>query len=331
MRKVTIGFLGLFFLSFFLVDLSLSQEILYEEHFTGGNASLTWLAGFGGDTLKPYQMVDNPSGDGWVGKLNNQTSGGGVSLSFAGTPDLADYSLEAWVYCTVGVTEYHGIQMRIDSSANSGYQLVTDFDADRRLRFRYAVGAMPTVIHDFTEAEIPGGVPAEAGWHKMKIKAVGNQFWLYWDDQELSGCPYTDDSAASGFFGFYVWNMMMETDTFCDDIIVRSETSTRVERRENLISTKPEHFTLRQNYPNPFNPETFISYQITTNGFADLTIYDLLGRKIRTLVAGTQLPGYYTVTWDGKDEYGYKVPSGTYLYTLKTNSSIETKKMLLMK
>jgi N-acetylmuramoyl-L-alanine amidase len=93
----------------------------------------------------------------------------------------------------------------------------------------------------------------------------------------------------------------------------------------------PTNFKLDQNYPNPFNPTTTIKYSIP-NVAADLdksvtlTIYDVLGREIKTLVNKVQSTGNYEVTFDASD-----LSSGVYYYQLKTGDFIKTKKMLLLK
>jgi len=93
----------------------------------------------------------------------------------------------------------------------------------------------------------------------------------------------------------------------------------------------PSTFDLEQNYPNPFNPATTITYNITTAAEVQLTIYNLLGQKIRTLVNGERKnAGSYTVQWDSKDEMGRQVASGVYLYELQAGTAIKTKKMLLL-
>ena len=92
-----------------------------------------------------------------------------------------------------------------------------------------------------------------------------------------------------------------------------------------------DDFSLDQNYPNPFNPETKINYQLAAGSFVTLGIYDLLGREIKLLVNEEQPHGRYTVSWNGTDNFGNKVPSGIYMYTLRTGNSVFTKKMVLMK
>ena len=99
----------------------------------------------------------------------------------------------------------------------------------------------------------------------------------------------------------------------------------------------PEAFTLSQNFPNPFNPSTLIQYTIPANfnGVSKqrttMTIFNLLGEKIVTLVDKAQTPGSYTVTWDGKDNAGKRVPSGVYIYRLKAGQFSSSKKMVLVK
>ena len=108
-----------------------------------------------------------------------------------------------------------------------------------------------------------------------------------------------------------------------------SEIITSVEQH---ASGMPFHFSLEQNYPNPFNPATSISYQLPKSGSVQLTIYNLMGQHIRTLVNAYQPTGTYQVKWDGRDESGTHVSSGIYFYQLKAqNDFIETKKMMMMR
>ncbi|MFQ5604141.1 MAG: FlgD immunoglobulin-like domain containing protein, partial [bacterium] len=90
-------------------------------------------------------------------------------------------------------------------------------------------------------------------------------------------------------------------------------------------------FQLFQNYPNPFNPTTVISYQISVVSNLELSIYNLLGQKIRTLAKGSQVAGNHQVTWDGKDEAGQVVSSGLYIYTLRTGDRVLNKKMVFLR
>jgi parallel beta-helix repeat protein len=96
----------------------------------------------------------------------------------------------------------------------------------------------------------------------------------------------------------------------------------------------PREFALAQNYPNPFNPCTDIRYQIADGKSpvqTTLKIYNILGQEVRTLVDENKEPGYYIVTWDGKDNKGVEVSSGIYFYSLRTEQYMKTKRMLLIR
>ncbi|MDP2960813.1 MAG: FlgD immunoglobulin-like domain containing protein, partial [candidate division Zixibacteria bacterium] len=100
----------------------------------------------------------------------------------------------------------------------------------------------------------------------------------------------------------------------------------------------PTNYSLGQNYPNPFNPATTIPFQVYSLEFGvgrpirtTLTVYNILGQRVRTLVDENKLPGRYEVIWDGKDEKGKEVSSGIYFYRLEIGGSKETEKMVLLK
>ncbi len=93
----------------------------------------------------------------------------------------------------------------------------------------------------------------------------------------------------------------------------------------------PSQIALAQNYPNPFNPETVINYQLSISTRVELSIYDLLGKKVRTLVDEHQTAGERSVKWDGKNSRGVTASSGIYIYRLKAGGQVVSRKMLLMK
>ncbi len=93
----------------------------------------------------------------------------------------------------------------------------------------------------------------------------------------------------------------------------------------------PAAFALRDNYPNPFNPETNIEYALPFNAFVSVTVWNLIGQKVATLVNEKQQAGTYRVTWNGLSDRGETVGSGIYFYRLATPNYTETKRMLLIK
>jgi predicted outer membrane repeat protein len=100
---------------------------------------------------------------------------------------------------------------------------------------------------------------------------------------------------------------------------------------DNVIVYTPEVF-LQQNYPNPFNPQTTISFQLSENGEANLSIYNIKGQLVKELVNKVLSSGEHSAIWNGKDENEKKVSSGIYFYKLNVNGKTEAvRKCLLLK
>ncbi|MCD6160794.1 MAG: T9SS type A sorting domain-containing protein [candidate division Zixibacteria bacterium] len=110
--------------------------------------------------------------------------------------------------------------------------------------------------------------------------------------------------------------------TTCSDY-----TSVDDDNKDNL----PAKFYLAQNYPNPFNPTTNISYELPSDGIVNLEIFDILGRKVRTLVDEYQSAGRQTIIWNSRDSDNNPVSAGIYFYRLQAGDSQIVKKMVLLK
>ena len=105
---------------------------------------------------------------------------------------------------------------------------------------------------------------------------------------------------------------------------------------ENALSTYleqliPAQYALHQNYPNPFNPITSLRYDLPENSMVTITIYDMLGREVRTIMNEVQDAGYKSIIWNATNDYGQTVSAGIYLYQIKTERFVQTKKMILLK
>lgn len=103
---------------------------------------------------------------------------------------------------------------------------------------------------------------------------------------------------------------------------------------EAVAGLLPVQFKLYPNFPNPFNPSTKISFDLPAgkdNYTVNMTIYNILGQKVRTLVSSDLLPGRYTETWDGRNESGNMASSGTYFLLLKAGKYRAKGKMLLLR
>jgi glycosidase len=104
---------------------------------------------------------------------------------------------------------------------------------------------------------------------------------------------------------------------------------TDVESSDNALPRSG--LQLKQNYPNPFNPSTTIAFRLPRESHINLSIYDIRGRRVRTVKNGIVPKGYRQLIWDGKDEQGQGVSSGVYFYQLSTKNQSLTRKMVLLK
>jgi hypothetical protein len=93
----------------------------------------------------------------------------------------------------------------------------------------------------------------------------------------------------------------------------------------------PDQVTLYSAYPNPFNPVTTLRYDLPETGLVTITIYDMLGRQVKTLFNQTQSAGIHSIQWNATNDYGKPVGAGIYLYQIQAGEYISTKKMVLLK
>ncbi|MBT4635234.1 MAG: T9SS type A sorting domain-containing protein, partial [Candidatus Marinimicrobia bacterium] len=93
----------------------------------------------------------------------------------------------------------------------------------------------------------------------------------------------------------------------------------------------PEVYALRQNYPNPFNPVTTLRYDLPEEALVNITIYDMMGRVVKTMVNSQQNAGYKSIQWNATTDEGKPVSAGLYLYTIQAGEFRQTKKMVLLK
>ena len=93
----------------------------------------------------------------------------------------------------------------------------------------------------------------------------------------------------------------------------------------------PDVYALHQNYPNPFNPITRINYDLPEDALVNITIYDMMGRQVKTLINSEQSAGYRTIRWNGTNYLGQTVSAGLYMYVIQAGAYRKTRKMVLLK
>ena len=93
----------------------------------------------------------------------------------------------------------------------------------------------------------------------------------------------------------------------------------------------PDVYALHQNYPNPFNPVTTLRYDLPEDAMVTIMIYDIMGRRIKTLVNIDQTAGYRSIHWNATNDLGQSVSAGMYIYTIQAGDFRQTRKMVLLK
>ncbi len=175
----------------------------------------------------------------------------------------------------------------------------------------------------------------DEGW-----STVGGDKYVYVDqtDSTLGWTHYTvAEQAPEGATGISVRARFTSNPTgtaWFDDFSIEKMVlsgGSAIDNPDPLAANLPTEFQLLQNYPNPFNPQTTIEYYVPKNSNVSITIFNLLGQNIMTLVNAKKPQGYHQIKWNALDKYGHPVPTGMYLYVLKTDNQQIVKKMLLIR
>ena len=181
-----------------------------------------------------------------------------------------------------------------------------------------------------------GGLP-DSAWFSGTI-VRGNNIFAGGDDIYLSkdgcanwtrvgtGLPNGTSTYILAVDSIYLYAGTQESPGSMSGGIWRRPLSEMVTTVKNRPGTLPENFVLMQNYPNPFNPSTIISYQLPSNCYVSLKVFDVLGRQVETLVNGLQSAGIYSVKFNAAN-----FPSGVYFYRLDAGTYHDNKKLLLLK
>ena len=104
-----------------------------------------------------------------------------------------------------------------------------------------------------------------------------------------------------------------------------------IQNHNDGIPLEPIQFYLFQNYPNPFNMETNIKYSLPKNDHVKIIVYNSIGQEVAVLLNKDMNSGHHEITWNGRDKYQKQIPSGVYIYQIKTSEHVKTRKMVLIK
>ena len=301
-----------------------------------GNDGTIWNDGV-------YWSDDTPSGTGHSLEFLGKT--GGV---YIGNPDIlkivGDITLAAWIKTGEAteswqniVVKGHGVGenvLRIDAnghptqiwcgSYDNTDHMVKSWDLTDELdRWTHAVGTYSSDNGIWTlyldgvwnnEAEdATGAVDADRGW------AIGARA------PDSTGVFPTERNFEGLIDDVRIYNVALTEDEV-HQIYTQSLSSVK-----NQSGEKPTNFTMSKNYPNPFNPETQIDYQIPKTSSVNISVYNISGQLITTLVNEVKSPGNYSVRWNARDQNGLQVSSGIYLARMVSNNYAATSKLVLLK
>ena len=140
--------------------------------------------------------------------------------------------------------------------------------------------------------------------------------WINDNCEYISGCDWVADSVnyTAAFF-----NSM---DNCIEACFIASN---------DEINQLPHAFNLYNNYPNPFNPVTTLRYDLPEDALVNITIYDIMGRIVRTLINSQQNAGFKSIQWNATNDAGSPLSAGLYLYKIQADNFVETRKMVLLK
>jgi len=161
--------------------------------------------------------------------------------------------------------------------------------------------------------------PADVDTHRVRLQAgdAGYPMTLTWDMAQI--LAISDSCILQDEFGGILVKVRMHAVTSV--VVSNPAISTlllirygqRVTGVDPISTVIPAEFGLHQNYPNPFNPSTTIRFDIQRGAQTDIAVFDILGRRIATLVGAQLAPGTYSTTWNGTNDLGLSVASGMYL------------------
>lgn len=152
-------------------------------------------------------------------------------------------------------------------------------------------------------------------------------------DRMFMACsqPFDIDPLESRDIAFALVAGMTEAEILDNAVAARQRWDLITDVDDTHVLALPESAELHQNYPNPFNPQTTIGFSLESRQDVSLNVYDVTGRKVRTLVNQEMEAGNHSVIWNGESNSGDRVASGVYFYRLETTQSSHTRKMVLLK
>jgi len=171
----------------------------------------------------------------------------------------------------------------------------------------------------------------------IELEFFGNTYTDTYDDIIDTSISITANNLDALLSGLNLEESIMYyyVQAYDEEYTVDSDTGQFVLSRSFLSTINndvvPQVFALHQNHPNPFNPFTTLKYDLPEDALVNITIYDMMGRIVKTMVNSQQNAGFKSVQWNASNDKGSPVSAGLYLYTIQAGEFRQTKKMVLLK
>ena len=225
------------------------------------------------------------------------------------------------------------------SGVDIGYDIHNDPFYSNYLKAQYigdgpysAITTAYGISGDPISGVFSGGLAINDNWVDQIVPTGGSDQIFYYTYQGSNfGCGVKYDGGYQlVYLTFAFENVPSASDReiLMGNIVNWFGVPTEIEHKPGVLARS---FLLRPNYPNPFNSETIISFSIPRSGKALLEIYDVLGRRVKTLLHGRVTAGDYQIRWNGRNQWGQSVSSGVYFYRLQSGEQVLTRKLLLIR
>ena len=339
-------------LDFFLAPLVFAQKtpVGYWPFDEGSGSVTADVSGNGNDGAiwsdGVFWSTDTPSGRGYslefTGKAGAVHIGNPAILEIVGDITLAAWiktgpATESWQNIIVkGHGSSNEIVLRVDGnrsprttqiwcgSYNGADHMVKSYDLyeNQFNTWMHVVGVYSTEFQDWTLyingdfiAEVPDAVGAVTVERPWAIGARASDTATYPSERHFEG--FIDDVR--------IYNVPL----YEEEVVALYQQGLADVRGQS--TTVPANFALRQNYPNPFNPQTRIEYQVPQAAYVNISLYNIVGQLVATLVDEVKSPGEYSVSWNATDQNGLQVPSGMYIARMVSKNYSATRKLALLR
>ena len=271
-------------------------------------------------------QLSTNNGTTWISLTGQYTNLGTGNFQPPNQP-LYDGTQSTWVHESIDISAYAGQQFTLRFYFRSDQSVQTDGWYVDNVKISVYSGIIPVELVSFTSSIINNSI--NLNWiTATELNNSGFEVEKSTDNTSWNKIGFVNGNGTSSEVHNYYFadqNPFVGTSYYRlkqIDFDGISEYSNIVE----VVYGAVAEFALKQNYPNPFNPTTKINYSIKEKGNVELKIFDLLGSEITTLVNEEKTPGNYEVFFDASN-----LSSGVYLYTIKSGTFVQTRKMLLMK